>query len=156
MRRKDKEIRGDAAIDGILDRARVCRLAMVDGDSPYVVPLCFAHWDGVIYVHSALKGRKIDLLKKNPRVCFEVDDLLETLEAGDPCDWSLRYQSVIGFGRAVFVDDPEEKQKGLNIVFRRYAGRDGAFAEGKMRATAVIRIDIDTMTAKGVDDDPAA
>ena len=152
MRRKDKEICGEAAIVAILDRARVCRLAMVDGDSPYVVPLCFAYQDGALYVHSALKGRKVDLMQKNPRVCFEVDDLLETVEAEDPCNWSLRYQSVIGFGRAVFVEDPEEKKKGLAMIFCRYAGRDGVFSEGKIQATAVIRIDIDTITAKGTAD----
>ena len=149
MRRKDKHITDTDAIRGILRKARVCRLAMVDGDSPYVVPLSFGFHDGTLYFHTALKGKKIDLLRKNPRVCFEVDTVVETVEAEAPCEWTFRYQSVIGFGRARFLEDPEEKRRGLEVIFRHYAGRAETFSDEKIRATEIIRVDIETMTGKG-------
>ncbi|MBI9083306.1 MAG: pyridoxamine 5'-phosphate oxidase family protein [Desulfobacterales bacterium] len=148
MRRKDKEVIDTAAIEAILAEARICRFAMVDGDRPYVVPMCFAHHENALYLHSALKGKKIEVLEKNPNVCFEVDTLLETIESDAPCDWSMRYQSVIGFGRAVFVEEEEEKRNALDIIFKRYAGRHGTFTDNKVQATAVIRINIDSMTGK--------
>ncbi len=148
MRRKDKEIQDPAIIEGILTAARVCRLAMVDGDRPYVVPMCFAYHDKALYLHSALKGKKIDILQDNANVCFEVDTLAETLSADEACDWSMRYQSVIGFGRAVFLESPEEKREALDIIFKRYAVYTSDFADNRIRATAVIRIDIQDLTGK--------
>lgn len=148
MRRHDKEIVSVVEIHKILDNARVCRVAMVDGDRPYVVPLCFARHENALYLHSALKGKKIEVLEQQPDVCFEVDALLETMDSDDPCNWSMRYQSVIGFGRAVFVENMDEKRNALQLIFKRYAGSDGMFPDSQVHATAVIRIDIDSMTGK--------
>ncbi len=81
-------------------------------------------------------------------MCFEVDTLVETLSADEACDWSMRYQSVIGFGRAVFLESPEEKREALDIIFKRYAVYTSDFADNRIRATAVIRIDIQDLTGK--------
>jgi uncharacterized protein len=148
MRRKDREITDTSKIQDLLEKARVCRVAMVDDGRPYLVPMCFAHDGNALYLHSALKGKKIDALVKNPAVCFEVDTLLDVLDSDEPCGWSMRYQSVIGFGKAVFIEEAEEKRKALDVLFKRYAGRSGSFPDGKVQATAVIRIDIETITGK--------
>ncbi len=148
MRRKDKEISDIAEIHDILKNAMVCRIAMIDDGCPYLVPMCFAYHDNAIYLHSALKGKKIEALTRNPEVCFEVDALFETIESEAPCDWSMRYQSIIGFGRAAFIKMPEEKRNALDIIFHRYADNHGTFSDDKVRATAIIRIDIQRMTGK--------
>ena len=78
MRRKEREVKERAAIEEILRACKVCRLAMNGEDGvPYVVPLNFGYtWSGeqpVFYLHSAQSGRKLDLLDKDARVCFEMD-----------------------------------------------------------------------------------
>ena len=77
MRRKDKEISDTKEIEEIIKRAKVCRLAMTDENRPYMVPLCFGYSEGVLYFHSANRGKKLDILNKNNRICFEFDIELE-------------------------------------------------------------------------------
>jgi len=148
MRRKDKEVIDPNVIQTILADARVCRLAMVDGDMPYVVPLCFGFRDNSLFFHSALEGKKIEALKRNPAVCFEVDMLFKTIPSEKACGWSMKYHSVIGFGKAIFLEDAEEKRKALEIISSRYAHAPLDIPEDRIRSTTVIRVDIQSMTGK--------
>ena len=109
MRRKDKEISDSSTIKTIIQNSSVCRLAMINGDKPYIVPLSFGFHENSLYFHGALKGLKIDLLKENPNVCFEFDTLYETITSEKACDFSMKYQSVVGTGKAVFIKDFDEK-----------------------------------------------
>ena len=148
MRRKDKEISDTAAIRSIIEKANVCRLGMVDGNRPYVVPVCFGYRDNVLYLHSALKGQKINLLRKNRNVCFELDLFAEPIKSENACDWSMRYQSVIGFGKAVFIEDLDEKRKALSIIMAQYTGLEFQFPEKMLKAMCVIKVKIEQMTGK--------
>lgn len=148
MRRSDKEIVGEAALLEVLEKATVCRLAMVDGDRPYVVPLCFGYRDNALYLHGSAEGRKVAALRQNPRVCFEFDLLGEPLESENACRWSMRYQSVIGFGEAVFVEEPDEKRRALDTIMAHYSDREFRLADEAVAATAVIRVEIESMTGK--------
>jgi len=148
MRRKDKEISDESAIKSIIEKANVCRLGMVDGDKPYIVPLCFGYHDKVLYFHGTLQGRKIDLIRKNPNVCFEFDLISEPVESENACDWSMKYQSVIGFGKAAFIESPDEKRKALSVIMAQYSERLFQFPENMLKATAVIKVEIDSMTGK--------
>ena len=112
MRRRDREITDREEMEAILQAAQVCRLAVADGEEPYVVPLCFGYESGSFYFHSAFEGRKIDILKKNPRVCIEADSTAGLIRDADPCAWGVRYASVICTGRARFVVDAMEKKTG--------------------------------------------
>jgi len=132
----------------VIEKATVCRLAMVNGDKPYIVPLCFGYRDNVLYFHSALKGLKLDCLRDNANVCFEFDILAEPHESEEPCSWSMSYQSVIGFGKADIVEDPEEKHKALDVIMAQYSDRQYQFPDNKVKATAVIKVKIDSMTGK--------
>src|SRR6185369_10226977 len=115
---------------------------------PYIVPLSFGY-DGIfLYIHAALEGRKIDILKHNNRVCFEFDHLLELVTADQACNWSMNYESVIGFGVADAVEDGEAKAAALNCIMRRYSERDWTFTEQSLRATAVYRIRIEEISGK--------
>lgn len=148
MRRKDKEISDAAVIEAIIEKADVCRLGMVDGDMPYVVPLNFGFRDNTLYFHGALKGRKIEILKKNPNVCVAFDVVDGALESEAACEWSMQYQSVIGFGTAAFVDDPEEKRQALGVIMAQYSDKTFAFPDNKVNATGVFKVAIKTMTGK--------
>ncbi len=148
MRRKDKEITDKSIIESILKKANVCRLGMVNGNKPYIVPLSFGYHDNALYFHGSLKGWKIEIMRKNPNVCFEVDLIGEPIESEDACDWDMKYQSVIGFGKAVFVENLDEKREALNIIMAQYSDRVFQFPENMLKTTAVIKVEIESMTGK--------
>ncbi|WP_022668084.1 pyridoxamine 5'-phosphate oxidase family protein [Desulfospira joergensenii] len=148
MRRREKEIKEGSAIEEIITSSRVFRLAMVDGNRPYVIPLNFGYREGSLYFHSATEGRKIDLLQKNPRVCFEFDILEKLNKNSEACKWGAEFKSVIGEGKAVILDKPEEKRKGLAAIMAQYSNRTFEFSHENLEKTAVIRIDIEKMTGK--------
>lgn len=148
MRRKDREITDPGEMAAILESAPVCRLAMADGDKPYVIPLCFGFDGKTIYIHSAREGKKIDILRKNPRCCLEVDSTEGPLPDDNPCSWEMQYQSVICTGTARFVDEPGEKSRALTCILAHYGGTEHVFSEKELDRVCVIRIDIGEMTGK--------
>ncbi len=93
-------------------------------------------------------GKKIAMLEKNPRCCFEVDQCDTIIRAERPCSWGMRYKSVIGFGRAYFVSDNNEKKYGLNCIMRHYGSEMHEFSDDDIRNVCIIRINIDSMTGK--------
>ena len=148
MRRKEKEITEASAIEAIIQKSLVCRLALSDGNFPYIVPLCFGYRDKVLYFHSSLKGKKIDIIRKNQNICFEFDINTEIVKAEDACHWSMKYQSVIGFGKAVLLEDLDEKRKALNIIMSQYSDRTFQFNDATLKGTVVIKVEIESMTGK--------
>lgn len=113
MRRKDREITDICAILELVSECKVCRLAMTDGGVPYIVPLNYGYEyaDGALtfYFHSAKEGRKLEILKKNPTVCLELDGRGELVEAANPCAYGYTFASVIGTGNVEFIEYTEEK-----------------------------------------------
>jgi len=148
MRRKEKEISEETAIETIIKSSLICRLGMIDGNKPYIVPLCFGYQDKTLYVHGSLKGKKIDVIQKNQNVCFEFDINTEIVKADSACNWGMKYQSVIGFGKAVFLENPDEKRKALSIIMNQYSYRSFHFPDNELNGTAVIKIEIENMTGK--------
>jgi nitroimidazol reductase NimA-like FMN-containing flavoprotein (pyridoxamine 5'-phosphate oxidase superfamily) len=151
MRRKDLEVSERAEVEAILAEATVCRLAMCDGDQPYVVPLSFGYRDGTLYFHTAMEGKKLCILAKNNRVCFEVD-VDQELKRGDrPWEFGVKYRSVIGFGTASFVVDPSEKAAALDIFVEHYAVSPEEYPEALLKVTKVLKVEIDSMTGRKSD-----
>lgn len=148
MRKKEKEITDKNEIIAIIAKAKVCRLAMIDGNRPYIVPLSFGYRDNTLYFHGSLQGKKIDLILENPNVCFEFDQLIETIESEKACSWSMKFQSVIGFGKGCLLDEKEEKQKALAIIMAQYSNRRFDFPEKMLQATAVIKVAVESLTGK--------
>jgi len=148
MRRKEKEITNREDIENILRKSKVCRLAMVDGDKPYMVPLNFGYSDGCLFFHCAKQGRKIDLIKKNPNICFEVDELIRLKKASLACDWGIDFKSVIGSGKAQFLEDSKEKIQALNAIMSQYSGRTFEYPDEMLEKTLVIKVVIEEMTGK--------
>ena len=135
-------------IESTILKAKVCRLGMVDGDQPYVVPLSFGYHQNTLYFHTGKKGRKMAILKKNNRVCFEMEVGLEIVPADNPCKWNMRYKSVVGFGRAVILENPAEKIKALDVIVKHYGGALTSYDEKRVNGLAVIKVAIDSVTGK--------
>jgi len=113
----------------IIARCEICHVAMTDPEgNPYVIPMNFGFREDTIYLHSAQEGKKINCLKNNPSVCinFTTDHklLFQTREVA--CSWSMRYSSVLCYGKVEFIDDPEEKRRALDIVMKQYT--EGKFS----------------------------
>jgi nitroimidazol reductase NimA-like FMN-containing flavoprotein (pyridoxamine 5'-phosphate oxidase superfamily) len=148
MRRKENEITDPAEIIDIIRRSQVCRLAMCEGDQPYVIPVSFGFRDDKLYIHSSLAGRKIDVLNKNNNVCveFDIDDQIVKTEKA--CTWGFKYKSVIGYGSAHFVYDYDEKIKALDIIMSQYSDNEFKYEKKQVEACLIIRIDIKKLTGK--------
>ena len=148
MRRKDREITDRKKIESIIHKASICRLAMVDDNGPYIVPLCFGYREMVLYFHSAKKGKKLNLLKKNNRVCFEIDIDCKIKSDNKACEWGMGYQSVIGYGNVEFIEDFETKKEALNEIMANYSEKPFDFKESETRKVTVFKVRISDMTGK--------
>jgi nitroimidazol reductase NimA-like FMN-containing flavoprotein (pyridoxamine 5'-phosphate oxidase superfamily) len=148
MRRSDRQITDLAEIEFILSSASFCHLSMVDDGKPYVVPMNFGYADGVLYLHSAPQGRKIDVLRKNPRVCFSIVHKHELVTGKKACSWSAKYASVVGTGKAEIVSDRDGKEIGLTILMGQYSEEEFDFSKEKLDGMVVIRVEIDTLMGK--------
>ena len=138
-------------MESLLQKALVGCLATVGPDgSPYITSLHFVYHQGKIYFHSALKGRKMDNIRANPRVCFEVHELIKIVQGQRACDLSTRYRSVLAFGRARSLPDGDEKVAVLTALAEKYASGQAVEPPTPERAkgTEVIEIIIEEMTGK--------
>ncbi len=153
MRRKEKEITDPGIIDELFATAGVCRIAMVDRGEPYLVPLNFGYLDNTLYFHSAAAGRKIEILKRNDRVCFEIEGPSTIVQHAEPCHWGAKARSLIGYGRVEIVTDLQEKQRGLDIIMAHYGKTDpNVYDESQLRAVVILKIPIESVTCKQLGD----
>jgi nitroimidazol reductase NimA-like FMN-containing flavoprotein (pyridoxamine 5'-phosphate oxidase superfamily) len=148
MRRKEKEITEKSAMEAIIRKASVCRLALSHDNLPYIVPLCFGYEENILYFHTAREGEKLDILEKNQNVCVEFDVDHEIVKAENACKWGMKYRSVIGFGTASVIGDPESKLHALDIIMRHYSEGSFEFPEEVVEKTVVIKVEIARMTGK--------
>ena len=152
MRRSDREILDRNGIAGILSSAKVIRIAFSTGGVPYIVPLSFGYeWEGmlpVFYLHSAMEGRKIDLMKEDPSVGFELDvlDGISGRETG--CSYTAYYSSVIGSGRLEEVVDADEKRRGLQTILVHQAGKPFPIPDNALSSVLVLKLSAEEMSAK--------
>lgn len=148
MRKKDREITDKGEIEQVLRRARTLRLAMCRDNLPHITPMSYGYADGVIWMHSSPVGHKVEILKANPRVAFEVETDVEYIPALAACDYTVRYQSVVGHGTVQFVTDPAEKLAGLDLIMAHYSAGRWEFPERIVAITTVLKLPIDSMTGK--------
>ena len=134
----------------VLKSSKICRLALADVNTPYIVPVNYGYKDNALYVHSAKSGKKIDFLKKNPLVCFEVESDVQIIASENACDWSTRYKCVIGYGRAELLYDKETVEDALDIIMYHQSGHGGwSYAEKKeLNKVTIIKITIRSLTGK--------
>ncbi len=142
-------------IDSLLTDEQVGRLATLDDNGfPYITPVHFAYINGKIYVHGLIKGQKIENIRRNGKVGFEVDRMGKFLLADQSCNVNTEYVSVIISGEASLISDEGKKIEALNAIVRKYvpslAGQ--AFPAKMLAATSVIEIAIVTCTGKFYDE----
>lgn len=148
MRKKEREIKDRKVIDDIIRHCSVCHLAMCNNDQPYIVPLNFGYDGRNLYFHCAPEGKKIDIIRKNNRVCFEFDILHEIVKAKQACDWGAKYESVIGSGSVEIVDDLEAKKNALECIMLQYGSNARDFSEEVMKKTLILRVRIIEISGK--------
>jgi len=148
VRRKELETTDRTEIEAIIAEAEVCRLAMCDGNQLYMVPLSFGYSDNVLYFHSATEGRKLQVLSKNPRVCFEMDVDVDVKRGDSACEFGMNYRSVIGFGTARIIDDTVQKTAALDLIMKHYKGSPEEYPEALLNVMKVIEVEIESMTGK--------
>jgi hypothetical protein len=150
MRRKDKEITDTRQIEDILNKGKFCHISMAKMDEPYLVTVNYGYMKNCIYFHSAPEGQKIDMIRKNPKVCFMVYTDDKIVPGENPCrDWSMKYRSVVGSGKAIILKNPEEKDEGLNILMDHYSKKGPfEFNEKNLEETIVVKIEIEKISGK--------
>jgi len=148
MRRKEREITDRKEMDEIIRSAKLMRIALVDGNMPFLVPV-FYGFDGTsLYFHSAKVGTKIEIIKRNNNICFEISIDHGVIESEEPCDFEARHRTVIGIGKAVFVEEETEKIKALDLIVAQFTDTKFEYPKANLRRTAVLRIDIDSIKGK--------
>jgi nitroimidazol reductase NimA-like FMN-containing flavoprotein (pyridoxamine 5'-phosphate oxidase superfamily) len=148
MRQAEREIKDREVIDDLIKRALVCRLGLIDGEEPYIVPMNFGYDGKSLYFHCAKEGRKLDIIRLHNKVCFEIDLDTEVIKGDVACKWSMRYRSVVGVGTAHLVDDMEGKMHGLNVIMSHYTKGPFEYAERGFDLALVIRVDIESVSGK--------
>jgi uncharacterized protein len=153
MRRKDREIEDRAGLRAILEEADACRLAFAAGGQPYIVTMNFGYvWEGafpLLYFHCAKAGRKLDMMRSDPRVCFELDVGHELTAGPAPCDYSMKFASIVGYGTLSELRDDGERRAGLDLILRHYGWKgEGSYEAGALGATALLRLEVDELVGK--------
>ena len=152
MTKRERQVTDLNEIARILETGKVLHLGLAVDNEPYVVPMNYGHTfeDGklTLYLHSALRGKKLDMMRANPNVFFEIDCDLQPFEGKLPCQYGLVYSSVMGRGKARFVEDVEEKKQAMTHLMKTQTGKDFSFEDRLVSIVAVIRIDVEEYTAK--------
>jgi nitroimidazol reductase NimA-like FMN-containing flavoprotein (pyridoxamine 5'-phosphate oxidase superfamily) len=152
MRKRDREIGSAGEIDEIMERAAVCRVALCDGETPYIVTMNFGYRRAerpVLFFHCAGQGRKLDILERNDRACFTCCIDQELVTADRPCSFGMKYRSVVGVGRIERVLDAEEKRDALACIMMHYvSGHEFFFDAKELENTTVLRLEVAEMTGK--------
>ena len=153
MRRNDREITNRQEILDILFKCGVIRLVINTPNYPYVVPMNFGiEAEGqtlTLWFHSACEGMKLDLIKQDNRLGFEADCSNNIIAGGRACDYTIEYESVIGFGDMEICDDIESKLRGLRAIMRHYVpGEEFTFTDTELAAVCVLRLNVKQITGK--------
>ena len=151
MRRSDKQVTDTAELEAIIRNSDICHLAMVDNGKPYVVPMNFGYKSGEIYFHSAPEGRKIDILRRNPEVCFSVVARHELVRNKRACSWTAKFSSVTGTGKASILEERTGKEKGLSILMKQYSDKNYDFSVEDLEGIVIIRVKVETLMGKSSD-----
>ncbi|UWG95595.1 pyridoxamine 5'-phosphate oxidase family protein [Dehalobacter sp. DCM] len=150
MRREDKQITDTDGLHHVITQAMVCRVALVNDNRPYLIPLNFGFDGKHLYFHSAAGGKKVDILKKNNHVCIEFEQDIRIVENEKPCEWGAHYFTVIIHGTAELVNDLDEKRYGLDQIVKHHIASNTQypFADKEVNSVLVYRVTIDQIIGK--------
>jgi nitroimidazol reductase NimA-like FMN-containing flavoprotein (pyridoxamine 5'-phosphate oxidase superfamily) len=149
MQRKNQEIIDRNVIEEILSKSLICRIGMICNGVPYIVPLNYGYTMNAIYIHSASEGKKINILKANNKVCFEIEDTTEIIKKDLSCDWATKYRSLIGYGTIEIINDEEQKKRGLDIIMAQHGKKENTvYKETQVEKIVILKLTIERVTGK--------
>ncbi len=153
MRRTERQLTDDKAINDIINSQNHCRLGLIDNDCAYIVPLNYGFEvidsKRVFYFHSASEGKKLDLIKQNNNACIEIEGDCSIKTGDTACSYSMYYQSVIGNGHVFMIDDVSDKRHGLDVIMRQATQKDGwTFSDSSVEKIAIYKLVLSNCTAK--------
>ena len=152
MTRRERQLFDINEIIKILDKSKVLHLGLVDGDEPYVVPMNYGYTMEneklTLWLHGATQGRKLDVMRANPKVFFSMECDLVPFEGDVACRYGVGYSSLMGKGIAEIVEDVEIKKNALTYLMKTQTGKDFEFNEKLASVVAIIKIDVSDYTAK--------
>lgn len=152
MRKREREVTDEQTIREILEESRVLHLGLADADMPYVVPMNYGYIyeNGklTLYMHGATEGYKYEVIRRNPKVSFAMECDVVPFEGKMPCQYGTSYASIMGHGKAAIVENVDEKIQALTVLMKTQTGKDFAFNEKLVSIVSVIRVDVETFSAK--------
>ncbi len=155
MRRREREITDPSVVDEILKSCVYLHLGLVDDGMPYVIPMNYGvekdEKDGhyIIYLHSANEGRKLDIIRENPRCCFTMERNAASFEGKVACQYGMTYECIMGTGKVKIIDDPDEKMQAMiSLMETQTNRRDFKFDDRILSIVTAIRIDVESLSAK--------
>ncbi|MDR0320365.1 MAG: pyridoxamine 5'-phosphate oxidase family protein [Treponema sp.] len=154
MRRKDREITDINDKIAIIEKCKFCRIGLCENNFPYIVPLNYGYnYENdklTLFFHSALEGKKIDIIKSNNNACFEIDCDTKLIEGEKPCNYSYEFSSITGFGKIIFLETNDEKSDGLKYLMRHQTGREipHVFSSDELKNVCVFKMVVEEFTGK--------
>ena len=152
MRRRDRELKDFNAMMEIIKHCQVIHIAMAVDNMPYVVPVNFGYsYENEkleLYFHCAKTGKKVDILKINPNICFEMDCDHQLIQGVSACAYSFQYSSIIGMGKAEFIEDTDLKKQYLNKLMLNIAQKEFDFNDQQVADLAIVKIVVSQISGK--------
>lgn len=152
MRRRDREISDNLELEKIISKADVCRIALANDNLPYIVTMNYGYINypqKTFFFHCANEGKKIDMLRKNNHVCFEIDIDHEIVKGKKGCDWGSKFTSIVGYGNIDILTEKVEKIAGLDRIMSHYGGeREYEYNDNVVEQTTILRLRVTEMTGK--------
>jgi nitroimidazol reductase NimA-like FMN-containing flavoprotein (pyridoxamine 5'-phosphate oxidase superfamily) len=136
----------------ILDEALVCHIGFVNDGQPLVLPMGYARSGDTLYVHGSASNYLLNSIRTGAAVCVTVTLVDGLVLARSAFHHSINYRSVVLFGTARIVTDPDEKMQSLRLISEHIiAGRWNDVRKPnvrEMRLTMVVAVDFDEASAK--------
>ncbi len=153
MRRNDREITEQKIIKKFIEKQQILRVGFYDENDIYIVPVNYGYlnidnnWS--FYFHGARSGRKYELAKKEPIVGFEIDGDYKLLQGENACEFTAKFQSIIGTGKLQLIECNDEKGKGLNAIMKQVTHKtEWNYSDEMISAVAVFRLDVVKISCK--------
>lgn len=147
---KERKIENISEIEEIINKADICHIALVDGSMPYILPFNFAYENRLIYLHSAQKGKKIDIINSNNNIAINFCTDYELFHRHEKvaCSYGMKYKSVLATGKIKSIDEYDEKVRIMNLFMKKYTGKEFSFNSPSIINIKILVVEIDNLTGK--------
>ena len=149
MKKQYHPVKDNQACEGMLAGTYQGVLAMTVDDQRYALPLNHAYKDGRLYFHCANAGRKLDAIRANPNVAYVVNTYYgDSVQRAEAMKCHGHWESVIAYGKARVVTEPEELIRTFRMYMAHYGRGDYQHGDELLQKTNVIVIEVERMTAR--------